>query len=83
MARVSLEFDASTRLLPPWQEGVRAASPWIFIRRSGSRSRRGTWARPQDCTYHFRVCDLRLILTSANGAQRGLAQGLCEGWCPN
>ena len=32
MARLALEFDASARLLPPWQEGVRAASPWIFIR---------------------------------------------------
>jgi hypothetical protein len=33
MERIGLEFHASARLLPPWQEGVRAGSPWVFIRR--------------------------------------------------
>jgi hypothetical protein len=38
VTRLRLEFDASARLLPPWQEGVRAGSPWVFIRAGGQPS---------------------------------------------
>jgi hypothetical protein len=38
MGRIKLELDVSARLLPPWQEGVRGASPWIFIRAGGQPS---------------------------------------------
>jgi hypothetical protein len=38
VACVKLELDVSARLLPPWQEGVYARSPWIFLRAGGRPS---------------------------------------------